>query len=101
MTVGELKPVFGCYSVNNTKFLRVTEHEIRSGSVIIGHEGVHEKSRDVLSLDRPVRVEFKSSNPVLVVEGKAQKIGIIPGTPMKLELLDLDSNVIRATMVPC
>lgn len=92
--------VRGCYSVEGHQVFRISGRTLLTSASTIGFEGAHEKDRDVLDLDRPVRL---APNPLphLAEEGTLTKLPIIEGKPVRIELWDEGDRRVEAIRTAC
>jgi hypothetical protein len=100
MSDTDLARVSGCYSVEGHQIFRISGRTLLTSASSIGFAGAHDKDRDVLELDRPVRLAPKPL-PHLAEEGTLTKLPIIASKPVRLELWDESDRRVEAIWTAC
>ncbi|URD62046.1 hypothetical protein M8312_05950 [Sphingomonas sp. KRR8] len=96
----ELAQVEGCYEVSGQRLFKVLGGTILTSNGTFGFEGAHEKDRDVLIVDGPIRVA-RHPHLTLEREGTLTKIPISYGQPMSLSLWDESNQPVEAHRIEC
>ena len=100
MSEKDLSRVEGCYSVAGQQLFKISGRTLFTPGGPIGFEGSHEKDRDVLVMDGPMRL-VRRPRLMLVREGTLTKVPISHEGPVRLELWDENDHRVEASRTEC